>query len=372
MTDFIASLPVEDSLPIELSQLYEQFGYKKYCMAKFEEYSLYSDYRDFLSDEGVIAFNNSDGKLMALKPDITLSIVKNVKIDSGSFTKCYYNENVYRLSSSTHDYKEIKQSGIELLGKINGYATAEVILLALQSLNKIDSDFILTVSDAAFIDKLLERTNTTNSVMNRIRNCIAEKNPHDLSTICKENDIDSETEKKLSAMTSICGSFDDVIPQIEQFADCDEMKSALNELRSLESFIKDCKLADHILIDLSVVNRSGYYNGIVFQGYVKKAPKAVLAGGRYDRLSDKIRKGVEAIGFAVYLDNLNLWYRKSIDYDCDVLIICDNDSPSLLDTVNRLVAGGNKVRVERAMPQNIKAKQVFTYENGLLKEARPC
>ena len=66
MFDFFGSMPTEDRLVYELSKLYEQYGYRKFCMAKFEEYSFYSDNRDFLSGEGVIAFNNSDGRLMAL------------------------------------------------------------------------------------------------------------------------------------------------------------------------------------------------------------------------------------------------------------------------------------------------------------------
>ena len=62
-------------------------------MSKFEEYGFYSDNRDFLSTDGIIAFNNSAGKLMALKPDITLSkmpapylILKRVIITTKMFT----------------------------------------------------------------------------------------------------------------------------------------------------------------------------------------------------------------------------------------------------------------------------------------------
>ena len=95
MTEFLATLSKEDSLTYELSMLYKQWGYKEYRMAKFEEYSFYSDNRDFLSSKGILAFNNSDGRLMALKPDITLSIVKNAKL-SGSLTKLYYNESVFK------------------------------------------------------------------------------------------------------------------------------------------------------------------------------------------------------------------------------------------------------------------------------------
>ena len=56
-----------------LRQLYTQNGYKYYKMSKFEEYDLYSKNKDFLVGEGVITFNDTDGSLLALKPDVTLS-----------------------------------------------------------------------------------------------------------------------------------------------------------------------------------------------------------------------------------------------------------------------------------------------------------
>ena len=46
-------------------------------MSKFEPYDLYADYRDFLTNNQLITFTDFDGTLLALKPDITLSIIKN-------------------------------------------------------------------------------------------------------------------------------------------------------------------------------------------------------------------------------------------------------------------------------------------------------
>ena len=90
----------EDNLSIALPELFERWGYKKYRMSKFEEFSFYSDNRNFLSNSEIIAFNNADGRLMALKPDITLSIVKNAKL-SEKLTKLYYNESVFRMTESS-------------------------------------------------------------------------------------------------------------------------------------------------------------------------------------------------------------------------------------------------------------------------------
>ena len=57
--------------------LYNRYGYRPYRMNKFEEYDLYARNKDFLISDRVITFTDLNGKLMALKPDVTLSIVKN-------------------------------------------------------------------------------------------------------------------------------------------------------------------------------------------------------------------------------------------------------------------------------------------------------
>ena len=63
-------------------------------------------------------------------------------------------------------------------------------------------------------------------------------------------------------------------------------------------------LSSVMRVDFSVSADVKYYNGIVFRGFIKDLPTAVLSGGQYDRLMKKLSKGGKAIGFAVYLDAL--------------------------------------------------------------------
>ncbi|MFR4336366.1 MAG: ATP phosphoribosyltransferase regulatory subunit [Lawsonibacter sp.] len=107
-----------------LNRLYEQYGYRKFKMSRFEDYDLYAQNRDFLRQDRIITFTDADGALKALKPDITLSIMKS---NSGDSEKVYYNENVYRETGGT--FREILQVGVESVGQIDPYAEAEVIVL---------------------------------------------------------------------------------------------------------------------------------------------------------------------------------------------------------------------------------------------------
>ena len=45
----------------------------------------------------IITFTDTNGKLMALKPDVTLSIIKNTRDASPDVSKLCYDENVYRV-----------------------------------------------------------------------------------------------------------------------------------------------------------------------------------------------------------------------------------------------------------------------------------
>ena len=70
-------LKKEERAMLSLRALYKLHGYLPFKMSKFEEYDLYVRNKEFLVSDSVITFNDTDGRLLALKPDVTLSIIKN-------------------------------------------------------------------------------------------------------------------------------------------------------------------------------------------------------------------------------------------------------------------------------------------------------
>ena len=134
-----------ESISSALGRLYNRYGYSRYKMNKFEEYDLYARNKDFLISDSVITFTDLNGKLMALKPDVTLSIVKNTRDEPG-IRKLHYNENVYRVSKGSHCYKEIMQVGLEAIGQIDEYCVYEVMKLAAESLTTTGRSCVLEVS----------------------------------------------------------------------------------------------------------------------------------------------------------------------------------------------------------------------------------
>ena len=74
----------------------------------------------------VITFTDLDGRLLALKPDVTLSIAKNAQVGPGGCGRYYYQENVYRPSQESHTFREISQMGLECIGAVDDAAAAQV------------------------------------------------------------------------------------------------------------------------------------------------------------------------------------------------------------------------------------------------------
>ncbi len=309
----------EEKAIFELRSLYRKYGYAQYKMSKFEEYDLYVRNKDFLVSDSIITFNDTNGRLMALKPDVTLSIVKN--LHEGALNKVYYNENVYRIADSTHSFKEIMQTGLECIGDIDIYNICEVVMLAILSLKAIAEDFVLDISHMGFVSALLEGMDIKSDVKKTIVKCIAEKNIHELKDICEKNSVKCE---KIEKLISTYGNGDKVIAELKNIADCDEMENGIRELEAVNKFLKENNLDKNVNFDFSIVNDMNYYSGIVFKGYIKGIYTSVLSGGEYSKLMHKMKRRSGAIGFAVYLDTLERLETSHKKYDVDTVILYED------------------------------------------------
>ncbi len=356
----------EERISLLLRALYEQYGYAQYKMSKFEEYDLYVSNKDFLISDSVITFTDTNGKLMALKPDMTLSIVKNTKDAAGTLSKVYYDENVYRVSKGTHSFKEIKQVGLECIGDLDAYSLYEVLMLAAESLKSISGECVLDISHLGILSGVLESLGVSEDVQNDILRCMSEKNPHELTAICKANAIQEEDIELLKALISLYGTPKEVLPKLTGLLKGKIDGALLNAFTEILEAFQGSPLQSMLRIDFSVVSDMHYYNGIVFKGFVKGIPDSVLSGGQYDKLLAKMNRKSGAIGFAVYLDLLERMEDSSKDFDVDILLLYTEGTSlcNLRDTVARLSARGDRVMVQRAVPEKLRARQVMKLTNG--------
>ncbi len=351
-----------------LRGLYRQYGYTQYKMSKFEEYDLYVRNKDFLVGDGVITFTDTDGKLMALKPDVTLSIIKNSKDDVRGMQKVYYNENVYRISRNTHTFKEIMQTGLECIGEIDVYAMAEVVLLALRSLETISRSSVLDLSHLGVLSALTEALAIPEEEKKNLISCVGEKNLHGIREICLAHGVGEEMTEKLTALVSVYGKPREVLMKLKTLS-IEGAESAVAELEAIISALEAAGVANRLRIDFSVVNDMNYYSGIVFRGFVEGIPDGILSGGRYDKLMQKMGRHAGAIGFAVYLDMLALLDTRKKEYDADIVLLYgdDADAGDVLRAMALLSGMGKTVLAEKEIPENIRYRELLSFRNGGLE-----
>ena len=249
----LSDLQPKERASFALRALYEAAGCHKYHMGRFEEYGLYQENRSFLSSEQVITFTDLDGRLLALKPDVTLSIAKTAQPAPGETLKYYYHENVYRPSAESHTFKEIAQMGLEMLGAVGEAQVQQTVGLAARSLEQLGAAWVLELSHMGYLFGLLDALAVPETARPALLELLREKNAHELRALTR-------------SLSAVGGS---------------------------------------VRLDLSLAGEMEYYNGLVFQGYLQGLPRPLLKGGRYDLLMQKFTPGADAIGFAVYLDELD-------------------------------------------------------------------
>ena len=344
----------EEKIILSLRQLYSKYGYLPYKMNKFEEYDLYAKNKEFLVSDGVITFTDTHGKLLALKPDVTLSIIKNATESKGVKNKVYYSENVYRISGKTREYKEIMQTGLECVGDLDIYDTYEVITLAKKSLETVSKDYVLEISHMGILSSLVDSVSTNGDFRQEVLDSIKKKSKHELKATLQKYEVNSEKAELLCDFVSIYGEPNDVLSRLEKMDVNEDFVRATNELKALVSL-----LGSSVRIDFSIVNDMNYYNGIVFNGFLSGVSECVLFGGSYDKLLAKMGKRSHGIGFAIYTDLLEGFHEKQSAYDVDTLLLYSEstDMLTLTKEIERLQSEGKSISAQKSIPEKLRFKE---------------
>lgn len=354
-----ANLINENSIVSNLINIYERFGFKKIKLSKFEDYNLYNNNKDFLQTEHILTFMNLNGNLKSLRPDVTLSIVKKVLKDNEKETqKIYYIEDIYKIVSN--EYEEIPQVGVEIIGKLNNYSNLEIISMAIESLKSINKNYILEISNIDFISAIFDEIDLEENLKIEILNNIYLKNKHDLEKLLNKN-VDCKYKKYILSFIELSGNYKDILKKLKSLIINKKMQKSYEELKSLSFVFELYNNFDKILLDFSIESQLGYYNGIIFKGYIKESNDIILSGGRYDKLLNKFNSNKNAIGFAIYMDKL---YEKNKSSDfIDILILYKSgDENILLNEVRKFMNKNKKVRVDiygDNSIENYKDKYIF-------------
>lgn len=291
----------------KLSALFKSKGYQKVMTPTIEFFDVFNRESSGYSPENLYSLTDSYGRLLVLRPDSTLPIARLVSTRLQNATlplRIYYNQNVFlRQKNLTGRSDEATQSGIELMGASGLRADLEVIATAVEAIESCTSaDFKLEIGHAGFFKDLCSKLGVDDETISQIYDCVESRNFVSLNKIL-DNIVDNPVADCIRNLPRYFGGVE-VLEKVRHIELGDEGKKSLEYLKELYIQLEKMGLADKIIIDLSLVNRTNYYTGIIFKGYLQGSGISVVSGGRYDSLGLEFGRDMQSTGFGIETGDL--------------------------------------------------------------------
>ena len=142
------------------------------------------------------------------------------------------------------------------------------------------------------------------------------------------------------------------------------LQASVTQLQQICGVLEDFGFGANIRVDFSVGTDMKYYSGVVFKGYLEGITTWILSGGQYDKLLQKMGRGGNAVGFAIYL-NLLEQIREKTDYDVDAVLLYSEDTEAgqVITTAAELRKETNVLTVTR-LPENLRWRKLYKFQEG--------
>jgi ATP phosphoribosyltransferase regulatory subunit len=256
----------------------------------------------------VYRFLDSDGSLLALRPDLTTLVAKTVATrmtEHPQPIKLFYSGEVFRQTrAGAGRQKEFYQVGLESIGSVMLWADIEVLLLAIECLLQLGVEGSrIALGHVGFFNGIISVLNLPPDRADAVRKAVDDKDSAWLRREVDALEISVETKKFLADLPDLAGGRE-VLESALSVVENSRSREALNELVQIHSTFESLGLQDYLIFDLAEVRGLDYYTGIVFKIYGRAQGFELGGGGRYDGLLRKFGWDLPAVGFSFTMDRL--------------------------------------------------------------------
>lgn len=298
---------IRNQLILKLKNRFITYGYKQVRTPAFEDYDMYAAITKTVNKDDMIKVIDRTGKVLVLRPDGTIPITRMVASNTESTLeeRLFYVLNVFRHSEENGIDEEETQAGVELFGNRSPEADAEIIALAVNTLEDIGfNNFKIEIGHREIFKELAEQAMLSDGELEQMKELIQSKNMVEMDPFLAKLNISPKLEQALRSIPMLHGEPRLVLEQTKTIIQNDAMQEILQHLTDVMDLLEDYGVADAITLNLGLINNMNYYTDIIFQGFVENIGKPVLMGGRYDQLGKQFGKNLPAVGFAYEVDVL--------------------------------------------------------------------
>lgn len=283
-------------LESKLRNLFLLNGYEEIETPGVEYFDVY---KEFVSEEKLYKFTDSNGRLLCNRYDGTIPAVRFCAGRNDQYPVRYsYIENMYRAGKAGGGkLSGFTQGGIELLGACGAKSDAEVLAIAIKSALEIGiTDLQVSIGQVQFYKGLMRQLGIGQEEQDKVREAIANRD----SVTIEKLDISKEDKETLQLITESIGSYETIEMMLPRITDADA-KEALNNLKEILDIMENYGFLKYVSVDLGLIESVDYYTGMVFKGYTYEVGFPIMAGGRYDDVAKSFGRDIEAVGFSISL-----------------------------------------------------------------------
>lgn len=299
----------------KIAESFARWGYREIITPTFEYIDTFQTGLRGAEDR-VFKLVDRSGRLIALRADMTAPIARvaaSLLKNSPLPLRLSYTANIFRQQELVAGRDtEFTQAGVELIGDASPDADAEMLALAVSTLQEIGlAGFRLALGQVGFLHGLFAEYVTNEKIREKLYAALADKD-----YVAYERVAGTELAEPVAAVLLRIPRLHGGVEVLEKAGELTRSPQALDALRNLKEIWRVLEIhgvTDFVQIDLSLLLGLNYYTGAVFEGYAPMMGFPVCGGGRYDELLGKFGRKAPATGFIIGIERvLEILEKKGV------------------------------------------------------------
>lgn len=268
----------------------KRFGYREVRTPTVESFQLFALKSGEEIRESMFVFRDKAGREVALRPEITPSIIRVYLNEMRHWPKpirIYYVGNVFRYDEPQFGrYREFTQAGVEILGGDGISYDVELIEILEEFYDTISlKERNYKVNNIAIFRELAKRAGIEGTELDRLLHYLDKGMYSRAIDIFLSKGAQSEA-KVIEELTSTQSNVDKLEAMIKALSILDTSEPILQHVKALEKYVEMAKgIGANIVVDPAFARGIAYYTDIIFEVVVPGLPISIAGGGRYNDLT---------------------------------------------------------------------------------------
>jgi ATP phosphoribosyltransferase regulatory subunit len=246
------------------------------------------------------------GRTMGVRADTTPQVARidaHLLNRQGVARLCYCGPVLHTSPAKPHATREPLQFGAEIYGHAGREADLEIMLLAIDCLQRAGlKDLTVDLADAQIVRSLLAGAPVMAEQIEQIHTALAAKDASGLRELTAS--FPAAQREALVQLVGLYGDEQVLIDAEKTLSPANILRGVLSNLKWLADQLKAAHPALKISFDLADARGYAYYTGPRFAVYSPGANDAVARGGRYDEVGAVFGRNRPAAGFSLDIKDL--------------------------------------------------------------------